>query len=621
MALTDARDPPAILHAMPKSPFLPRIALALAACTAAGPLAALELVRVDIRGIDEEAHRDNVRSALSIEKLEPERRRNLREGRLAYYLRIAPSEVRRALEPYGYYDPEIEVEAQRDGERVTVVVQVDPGEPVIVRRRIARINGAATEDPALAPPLVGLEPREGDVLDHRQYEAGKTRIDRVLNERGYFDRELVTHQVEVTRASRSANIELVWESGERYRMGEAEFSGHVFRPGLLEQLVTWTPGEPYHQSHLMQLQASLAELDYFAFVDVQPEPERAGDDLQVPIKADLAMARRNIYSAGLSYGTDSGAGVRAGMERRWVNTRGHKLRAEADIAQYRRSITTNYRIPAFAWLNGWYTFAANLREEDELASGDTLAIPFRTFEIVGSRSGRIGNWNLVASVHLQRERFEIAGDTRFANLFYPALRAQYARSDDHLYPRNGIGFNAEIMSGPELLGSDVSFSQLRLGGRWVRGIGERNRLLVRGEAGTTWTDEFENLPPSMRFYAGGDRSVRGYAYREIGPRVYDPQRERDIVIGGRNLFAASVEFERMFTDTWGGAVFVDAGDAWGGARDLVTGEAASDFDPRVGVGLGVRWRSPIGPVRVDVARGLDDPQSAFQLHINIGTDL
>lgn len=597
--------------------------VAFAGGALAAQAAALELARVEVRGIEDATHRNNVLSALSLEQLEGSRRTGLSEGRLSHLMRSAPGEVRRALEPYGYYDTEVEVSSQRQDDRVTVLIEVDQGEPVRVRRRIARINGEATQDPALAPPLVGLEPREGDVLDHRRYEAGKTQINRVLNERGYFDGELVTHQVLVTRASHSAEIELVWESGRRYRMGQGEFSGHVFRPGLLEQLVDWEPGEPYHQRHLMELQASLAELDYFGFVNVQPDPERADDDLWVPITVDLTMAPRNIYSAGVAYGTDSGAGVRAGVERRYVNDRGHKLRAEADVAQFRRSIATNYRIPAFAWLGGWYTFAANLREEDELTSGDTVALPFRTFEVVGSRSGRIGNWNLIASLHLQRDRFEIAGDTRYANLFYPALRAEYARFDDALYPTRGLGFNTTLRTGLDSI-SDVPFNQLSLGGGWIRGFGERNRILVRGEAGSIDTNQFDNLPPSIRFYAGGDRSVRGYAYREIGPLAYDPGRDRLVVVGGRHLAVASVEYERMFSDTWGGAVFVDAGDAWGGTTtvDPATREVSdSSFNPRVGVGVGMRWRSPVGPVRVDIARGLDDPQSAFQLHINIGTDL
>ncbi|MBS7457130.1 autotransporter assembly complex protein TamA [Coralloluteibacterium stylophorae] len=597
---------------MPSLRRIPAAAAVLFFAAGATPASAVELVGVDVRGIDDATERDNVVNSLSLNKLDEARRRDLRPGRLAYLLRVAPEEVRTALEPYGYYDTEVEIDEQRSGDEVRVVVTVDQGEPVTVTRRIARINGEATEDPALAPPLVNLEPRPGDVLDHRRYEAGKTRINRVMNERGYFDHRLVTHQVLVTRASHSADIELVWESGQRYEMGAAEFNGHVFRPGLLEQLVTWEPGDPYLQRHLLTLNSALVDLDYFGFVDVQPAPERAEPGGQVPIVVDLTMAKRTAYSAGLSYGTDSGAGVRLGMNRRYVNDRGHKLEAEADIAQYRRSIATSYRIPAFAWVNGWWTLAANLREEEDVTTGDTVTIPFRTFEIIGSRNGRIGNWNLVASMHLQRERFEIVDDVRFANLFYPELSAQYARADDRLYPRNGFGFSADVRSGPEFLGSDVAFSQLEVGANWVRGFGERNRVLVRGRIGTTTSDDFDNLPPSMRFYAGGDRSVRGYAYREIGPRVYDPERERDLVIGGKHLAVASVEYERMITESWGGAVFVDAGDAFN-SRD--------DFDAKVGVGFGVRWRSPVGPVRVDIGHGLDDPESAFQLHINIGTDL
>jgi translocation and assembly module TamA len=129
-------------------------------------------------------------------------------------------------------------------------------------------------------------------------------------------------------------------------------------------------------------------------------------------------------------------------------------------------------------------------------------------------------------------------------------------------------------------------------------------LLVRGEIGRTFTGNFADLPPSLRFYAGGDNSVRGYGYQEIGPRVNDRN------VGGRNLAVFSVEGERRFTNTWGMAAFVDAGDAFDSSPQM-----------RVGVGVGLRWRSPVGPVRIDIAHGLDDPASPVRLHLNIGTDL
>ena len=575
---------------------------------AAGRAEALELQQVTVQGLANEEMRDNVHDALSLQRLNPNRRKALTESRLSYLLRQVPSEVRGALEPFGYYEPTVDAQVQRNGETVSVVVTVQPGKPVKVRGRALAITGAGHEDSVLMRRLQRFRPREGQTFHHGVYEDNKAAMDRLLAERGYFDAALQTHTVTVTRAEHAADIDLAWVSGDRHALGAATFEGHVFRPGLLENLVAWEPGDPYEQRKLLDLQKSLAALDYFSAVDVTPRPDDASD-LQVPVNVALTMAKQSIYSAGVRAGTDSGLGVTGGVERRWINARGHKLKALASLAQRRNDVTVQYKIPAFAWLDGWYTFSASVREEpiDEIDS--------QLVELVGSRSGKLGEWDLVAAMNVRRERYEdspTGQDYLYSNLVYPSLWAQWSRTDDLLYPRRALGVTLEARAGSTALGSDIDFLQFSARGQWVHGLGRRDRLLLRAEAGTTVTDGFALFPPTLRFYAGGDRSVRGYAYREIG-EVFQAVNGDRYVVGGKHLVAASVEYERMFTRQWGGAVFVDAGDAF---------DRREDFEAQLGVGFGVRWRSPVGPVRVDIAHGLGDAAgSSLRLHFNIGPDL
>ncbi|HEU0153427.1 MAG TPA: autotransporter assembly complex family protein [Arenimonas sp.] len=596
---------------MPRSRRLPPPPLAaLFACLVLLPAtaAALELRAVEVRGLADDAMRDNVDDALSLQRLNPNRRKSLSESRLSYLLRQVPRETREALEPFGYYDPRVSTELVREGEAVTVRVQVDAGEPVRVRQRQITIEGPAGSDPALARRLERLRPREGQPFHHGVYEDGKAQIDAGLAARGYFDAVLATHRVEVSRADRSADITLAWRSGERHAFGEAQFEGHPFRPGLLENLVPWRPGDPYLQADLLALQASLSELDYFSAIDIQPEPAE-GDDLSVPVTVKLAPAKRSIYSAGLRYGTDTGAGITAGLERRWVNNRGHKLRSQLSLAERRNDATVQYRIPAFAWLDGWYTVSASVREEP------FDFIDSQLIEVVGSRSGRIGNWELVAAMNYRRERFDdsITGENRsYSTLVYPSLWAKWGDRSDALYPRRAQALTLELRGGSAGFGSDIDFLQLRAEAGLVRSFGRRNRLLLRAEAGTTVSDEFASFPPSLRFYAGGDRSVRGYGYREIGQYFEAADGER-FVFGGKHLMVVSAEVERMFNRTWGMAVFVDAGDAF---------DEFNAYDWEIGAGVGLRWRSPVGPVRLDLAHGLGDAaQQSVRLHLNIGPDL
>jgi translocation and assembly module TamA len=586
------------------------LSAALLACLLALPAtgAALELRGVEVRGLDDEEMRDNVDDALSLQRLNPNRRKALTESRLAYLLRQVPRETREALEPFGYYDPEVVTELVREGDGVTVLVRVEPGEPVRVRQRDLVISGPAGADSALMRRLERLRPREGQPFHHGVYENGKAQIDAGLAERGYFDAVLETHRVEVSRAERSADITLAWRSGERHAFGEARFEGHQFRPGLLENLVPWKPGDPYQQSELLALQASLSELDYFSAIDIQPEPAEGGD-LSVPVKVSLAPAKRSIYSVGLRFGTDTGAGITGGLERRWVNNRGHKLRTQASLAERRNDVTVQYRIPAFAWLDGWYTFAASVREEPFDFIDSELV------EVVGSRSGRIGNWELVAGLNYRRERFDdsVTGENRsYSTLVYPSLWAKWGDRGDALYPRRAQALTLELRGGSTAIGSDIDFLQLRAEAGLVRSFGRRHRVLLRAEAGTTVSDDFAEFPPSLRFYAGGDRSVRGYGFREIG-QFFEDVDGRRFVFGGKHLMVVSAEVERMFNRTWGMAVFVDAGDAF---------DSFDAYAWEVGAGVGLRWRSPVGPVRLDVAHGFGDAaQQSVRLHLNIGPDL
>jgi translocation and assembly module TamA len=586
---------------------VPRLIAAAALCLCAAGAQAAKVARVDVRGLDE-AMTANVRGSLSLVDAIG---KDVSGRRMAYLVREAEAETREALEPFGYYSPTITVERTRNDDAsapVIVTVTVQAGEPVRVRGFNVGIDGEGAKDRYLREEIAAFRPRTGEVFDHAVYEAGKARVSRRLAERGYFDADFGQRLVEVTRADRAADIALRWNSGDRYDMGAITFvqQPRVIRDSLLQKLVYWNEGEYYHQGRLDRLRKSLVSLDYFGRIDIEPHPEQAVDR-RVPVTVALTPAKRSIYTAGVSYGTDSGAGVLGGVERRYLNSRGHKALAQLDYAQRRKTATLQYRVPAFKWLDGWYT--ASLQGADE----QTDFVDNRRLELVASRSGEINKYlTATVSLHALRERWrfvpEDAGAApeafEYATLVFPALQAEYIDADDRLYPRHALGGTLLLRGGVRGIGSDATFAQLHASARWFHGLGPRDRLIARGELGHTFTNALVEMPLSLRFFAGGDRSVRGYGWREIGPR------RGTFALGAENVITGSIEYERYFNASWGGAVFVDTGSAFNVRPDLHTG-----------VGVGVRWRSPVGPVRIDIARGLKDPESGFTLHFNIGADL
>ena len=595
------------------------IAIALSFVLAGAAKAAV-VQRVEIVGLDE-AMTQNVRLSLSLVEAIG---KDVSGRRMAYLVREAEDETREALAPFGYYTPRVEV--QRDREDQVVTITVDPGEPVRVRGFRVAMDGEAADDRYMREELDAFAPKRGAVFDSALYDASRTRITRRLAERGYFDAALAEHRVEVTRAEHAADIDLRWTSGERFDMGRVDFVQQPTQPidpKLFDKLVYWEEGSYYHQGKLDRLRGALADLDYFSGIDVHARPEDAGAGKRVPVTVTLTPAKRSIYTYGLSYGTESGAGARLGLERRYLNSRGHKALAQVDWAQKRKTLTLQYRIPAFAWLDGWYT--ASLQFADE----QTDYIDSRRAELVGSRSGEVNDkLSANASVHVLRERWayalaEAGGDSggaggstksavdyRYASFVFPALTAQYIDVDDRVFPRRGGALNLEVRGGLRGAGSDADFTQMHATGNWFLGLGPNDRLLVRGELGHTFTNALVDMPPSLRFYAGGARSIRGYGEREVSPRV--DTEHGFFSIGAKNVVTASAEYERYFGGgPWGAAVFVDSGNAFNGSL----------ANWRTGVGVGARWRSPVGPVRVDIGRGLDHPDSSFQVYLSIGAQL
>jgi translocation and assembly module TamA len=200
-------------------------------------------------------------------------------------------------------------------------------------------------------------------------------------------------------------------------------------------------------------------------------------------------------------------------------------------------------------------------------------------------------------------------DFRYASLVFPELAAEYIDVDNRLAPRRGVGGTLTLRGGKGGADGNATFAQVHATAHWFHGFDPESRLILRGELGHTFGNDLLDLPPSLRYYAGGDRSVRGYGWHEIGPKV-----EIDggnYYTGARNVLTASVEYERYLSGPWGAAVFVDSGSAFNGRTP----------EMRTGVGIGLRWKSPVGPVRIDIAHGLDQPDSPITLHLNIGADL
>lgn len=510
-------------------------------------------------------------------------------------------EIRTALEPFGYYQAQVEGELKTpDPDTFEAVYKTKLGDPVIVREARVQVRGNANDIETVKQALKAFAPKVGDRLDHGQYEAGKALIDSRLKTIGYLDAKITTRRVEVSRSDNSATIDLEWEAGERYRFGPVRFPDVQLSSKMLPRYIPWREGAYYSTDLLLNMQQRLVDADYFSAVSVQPALEEAKDGV-VPIDVVLVPAKQTVYSAEAFVSTDTGPGVRLGVERRWINDRGHKIGGLIEYSQRLQEVGLTYRIPKPGRRNSMYTFATGYRDEETDTSRS------RTARVAATQSTeRWHGYTRTLGLQFLKGDFEIADEERNSTLLYAEAMLTQKRGDDLLFPRNGRSLLYGVRFAPKSPLTDTTFAQVRAEAKWIDAVGKKGRLLLRAAGGAMAVKNFDDLPPELRFFAGGDRSIRGFDYEAIGEK-----NATGGIIGGEYLAVASTEYEHYFVPDWGAAVFVDAGDAF-----------KSSFDANVGTGIGVRWRSPVGLVRLDVARSVvTDLKKEFRIHLVIGPDL
>jgi translocation and assembly module TamA len=349
----------------------------------------------------------------------------------------------------------------------------------------------------------------------------------------------------------------------------------------------------------MDLQRRLVQADYFSSVIFQPRVTPC--ETTVPFEIDVTPAKRNIYTGSLYASTDTGLGVKLGLDRRWLNARGHKFRGTLDIAQRLQSAELAYGIPLPGRDKHSFNFGASYRDETTDSSVS------QTQKLVAGESREWRGFTRTLSVNFLDGDFEIGSEQGNSTLLYAEAGLARSRSNDPAFPTRGYSLYFGARVAPASAVARTTFAGIGLRARWLRGIGDRSRILLRGSIGAMQVDDFDELPPDLRFFCGGDRSVRGFDYQAIGS-----VNSAGDVIGGNNKLEGSLELEHYFKRDWGAAAFVDAGDAFRG----------NDFSVNVGVGMGLRWKSPVGVLRLDFAYPVHtDLEQSFRIHLTMGPDL
>lgn len=521
-------------------------------------------------------------------------------GRVRYLHRRAEQEILRALAPAGFYRARVDTEFNRENGIWRLTYNITPGPAMQIRHVDIQIEGEASDDDAFVRLQRNLNIQPGQDLHHRNYENAKNRIRSLAAERGYRDARFTTSELQVDLQDYAADIVLHFDSGPRYRFGQVEFSESHLDEDILQRFVHFESGTYISSDELIELQMSLSDSDYFSRVQIQPQWSEASEDYVVPVSIALEPNARTHYRAGIGYGTDTGARVSFEQNRRWVNRRGHRFNSQFQFSQLLSSVGANYIIPGSQPQTDQYILRAGWRDEDT----DTTKSELINLGVSWQR--QLDRTQRTVSLDWQDERDMFGDEARRTQFLMPGVQWDRIHTPNRLDVREGYRLVFGVRGASEAMLSSTNFTQFNLGGKYVLPFAERFRILTRADFGTTIADDFSRIPTSLRFYAGGDNSIRGYGYRTVGPRD-----EEGFMLGGRHLMVGSVELDYEFRPNWRIATFWDSGKAF---NDISTAF-------RNGAGFGVRWQSPVGPIRIDLAHGFGPEGNNLRLHLTLGPDL
>ena len=545
-----------------------------------------------------DAYRKLLEDNLDIYKWRANPRMDVDQLHLLY--RKSPDNIRELLATEGFYSPRIEPAIEEKHGAWLVRFAIEPGEPVRVAKFDLQVRGDfADGSPENAARLEKLREqwslRPGMVFRQADWEAAKrTALKLVIIER-YPMAQIASSQATVNPETREAVLDVVVDSGPAFTFGTMQVNGLKRYPrSIVERLNPIEPGSPYSQIKLLDFQARLQDSPYFSNVlvsaDISPDAP-----LGVPVKVEVV--EKSSKKVGFGVGASTNTGARGQIEYQDLDflDRAWRLTGLLKLESKKQLLSGDIQFPrtSAGYLDSVNTFSEHTNIEGEATT---------KFGLGAKRMRVVGKIETALAVQFLTERQQIAGaqDDR-----QQALTINYAWTrrdvDNLLYPTKGHLLTAQVGGGAKALLSDQDFARAYTKLIYFYPLGERGNFVLRGELGAVMARSRQGIPSDFLFRTGGDQSVRGYNYQSLGVK------EGDAVVGGRYLGVVSAEYVQWLSPTWGAAVFYDVGDA---------ADTLQDFNPAHGYGMGVRWKSPVGPLNVDVAYG--QKVEKLRLHFSVG---
>ncbi|QIW16146.1 hypothetical protein A4G20_07285 [Pasteurellaceae bacterium RH1A] len=512
---------------------------------------------------------------------------------------VVQQAVDKGLRALGYYNTQYHF--SQSGDVLTLQVQLD--QPVKINETDISLTGQASQDSEFEKVLKEV-PKKGTVLNHETYDNFKGEIETLAQKRGYFDGTWLYNRLEVYPKEHIADWRLAYDSGTRYKYGKIAFKGSQIREDYLRNILRIHTDEDYLMNDLSKITSDYSSSKWFSSVLVEPHLNE--QDKIVDLDLLFVPQKRNLVEVGIGFATDDGPRLQLNWKKPWLNNRGHNIESATYISKPEQRFEFAYNIPIKEQpLNYYYQFSGSLEREDRNDTKYTgisaAAQRFWTHET---------GWSFSGGLKARYDAFQQGNQEKQKTLLvYPTASLNRTRTDGNRYPLWGDSQKLTVDYGTKLVGSDVDFYRIKASSAWVRTLAQNHRFYLRAEVGYLNSKNFDRITPALRYFAGGDMSVRGFGYRDISPRGSDGK-----LTGGSHLMTSAAEYQYQVYPNWWAAAFYDTGLS---ARDFKGANLHS------GAGLGVRWASPIGAIKLDIATPVRSPnnEKGIQFYIGLGSDL
>lgn len=566
--------------------FLQKLFIPLFYCCALSCAFAKPILHIELHGIQDSVLK-NTEARLAILK---NSQGELTANKIQSIYAQAPNNIRLAMQPYGYFRPSIQANLSHNNDTWTASFHIQPGQKIPITQLSLSVVGPGKSNAEIQRLIHHFPIKMGDAFLTSTYEKAKESLFLTANNNGYVHAVFLTNKITIDVNNYEVKIILVLQTGPQYFFGKMTFKDNPYALDFLQRFTTGYENTIFSSEKLLKLQQSLSNTAYFNNVVVTPNINESGDN-HVPIDIAITAPKAKKYNIGIGYGTFTGPRLTTGVSFRRLTDTGQHLDAQLKLSSVLSALEAKYYIPGKNPLTDQWLVGLNIQ---------------RFIPKNGSSSSGMLTGGYVTKTDLTQtsldlnyliEQYKVKNlPAERTHFLYPNLNFSYSKNNDVINPTNGKSFNLNLRGASQGLFSSTNFLQAEVRGKYLYTPVDFAHLIFRANLGYTVTKDLKNLPLSMRFFAGGMNTIRGYPVSSIGP--------------GKYLYVGSIEYQNHIKDEWWGAAFYDAG------------TATDHFGSHVneGAGLGVVYQSMLGPIKLYVAQAVNKPNKPYSLELSIGPE-